>query len=468
MANRTSFAVLALFAALCCAAGLFIADGPSATAPATSPTTQPVTAAAMQILKQNCFACHNREKRKGGFTLTSRDAALKGGDNGPVILPGKPAESPLVQVLAADAETHMPPKKQLDEKAIAVLREWVSAGATWDERALADAAWDNPPPTQFRSLPAAYQPVLAIAIAPGDRLLALGRGSRVFVHDLTKPQRPIMRVLDGPRDAVQSLAWSADGDYGRVFIWEFADKGAAEDAGDAEKKPIVLEGLAGRATAMTFLADAGELIVADGRAGSPGRLHRFHLPETKPQITIDAAHSDSILALSRDKEGKQLASAGGDRVVRLWDLPTLTERGKLEGHSGRVTSVAFSPDGKLLASSSADRDMKVWDVKTRERKINAGPHPTAVTAIAWLADKQIAVACEDGTVRLNKSDATDLGRPMGEPAGDVLYCLAATADGKTLFAGCHDGQVYVWTNGKREEELPATRPSDDAKEPRKK
>jgi hypothetical protein len=29
-----------------------------------------------------------------------------------------------------------------------------------------------------------------------------------------------------------------------------------------------------------------------------------------------------------------------------------------------------------------------------------------------------------------------------------LYCVAVTADGATLYAGCHDGRVYIWQAGK--------------------
>jgi mono/diheme cytochrome c family protein len=87
---------------------------------------------AMRFLQANCLGCHNAEKHKGGLELTSRDALLKGGDGGAVILPGKPEQSALFKALAPDADPHMPPKKQLSTNQIALVRKWIAAGAPWE------------------------------------------------------------------------------------------------------------------------------------------------------------------------------------------------------------------------------------------------------------------------------------------------------------------------------------------------
>src|SRR2546428_9531435 len=79
---------------------------------AESPTGD--VGAAMTILRDNCISCHNQEKKKGGLLLTSREAMLKGGEDGIVVVPSNAAKSPLIEALKADAEPHMPPKKQLE------------------------------------------------------------------------------------------------------------------------------------------------------------------------------------------------------------------------------------------------------------------------------------------------------------------------------------------------------------------
>jgi len=84
------------------------------------------------ILAERCLKCHGPEKQSSGLRLDSRAAVLKGGDSGPAVIPGKPAESLLVQAVDHQhGELKMPPKGQLPEPAVAMLRQWVALGVPW-------------------------------------------------------------------------------------------------------------------------------------------------------------------------------------------------------------------------------------------------------------------------------------------------------------------------------------------------
>jgi hypothetical protein len=61
-------------------------------------------------------------------------------------------------------------------------------------------------------------------------------------------------------------------------------------------------------------------------------------------------------------DGRLLASAGDDGIIRLYDAASGVERAQLAGHQGRVSALAFCPDGKRLASAGADATVRLWDV----------------------------------------------------------------------------------------------------------
>ncbi len=91
------------------------------------------------ILAKRCAPCHNAALSQNGVRFDDRKAALAGGYSGPVILPGKPDESKLIQrVTAPDKRLRMPPAgPPLGPAEIAVLRNWIQGGAQWPEDAAA-------------------------------------------------------------------------------------------------------------------------------------------------------------------------------------------------------------------------------------------------------------------------------------------------------------------------------------------
>ena len=409
-------------------------------------------AAAMTILRAQCFNCHNDTKVKGGLDLTSRAAALKGGDSGVSLKPGKGADSLLIKVLAPGGDPHMPPKKQLPAPAIATLRAWVDAGAPWDAGVLKLLTRETKP-DELKALPASYTPVLAVALAPDGKRLASARGNQLLIHTLGTTNRTLAATLTGARDAIQSVAWSADrrwlaaGEFRRVLLF---DAKTLQPFGTLDKP------LAGRATAVAFTPDGNTLAVADSPGGAPGQVHLWKMGEEKPFASW-TAHSDSILDLKVSANGKLLATGSADKLARVWNLETRKEVAKLEGHTSYVQAVAFGKDDAELATGGADKDIKVWDIAGQEKKSAFVNRSAGITSLHWVGGGGTLLAVsEDGSA----TTITDIKRHNGEQSSspgterklpsvsDVLYCVTASGDAKTVFAGGHDGSVYVWEGGK--------------------
>lgn len=84
------------------------------------------------VLVQNCLECHGDKKQHAGLALTSREAALKGGDSGAAVVPGKAEASLLIAAVRQTGDaSSMPPEGKLKEHEIAALAKWVDMGLPW-------------------------------------------------------------------------------------------------------------------------------------------------------------------------------------------------------------------------------------------------------------------------------------------------------------------------------------------------
>ena len=107
-------------------------------------------------------------------------------------------------------------------------------------------------------------------------------------------------------------------------------------------------------------------------------------------------------------DGRTLATASADGVVRLWEVATWKVRAEFRGHRDRVTAVAFGPDGRLFTggstpSSSAGtfgrhgvrpRELSpapgtLWPLPTGRRGSSAGASRGPAKAVAWFAARVV-------------------------------------------------------------------------------
>ncbi len=90
------------------------------------------------LFESICFRCHGTERPRSGFSLVTREAALKGGDNGIDIIPGQSGKSPLIHyVSGVVSDLVMPPEAypRLTPEQIGLLRAWIDQGPNWSTNA---------------------------------------------------------------------------------------------------------------------------------------------------------------------------------------------------------------------------------------------------------------------------------------------------------------------------------------------
>lgn len=112
--------------------GSHAAQGPAASSEAAS-SPQFFTDHVQPVFANNCYRCHSGMNHRGGLRLDSPEEILKGGKEGPVVVPGHPEESLLIKLIRhegpPDDPKPMPPRSKLSDADIAAVTAWIQGGA---------------------------------------------------------------------------------------------------------------------------------------------------------------------------------------------------------------------------------------------------------------------------------------------------------------------------------------------------
>jgi eukaryotic-like serine/threonine-protein kinase len=218
-----------------------------------------------------------------------------------------------------------------------------------------------------------------------------------------------------------------------------AERGELRAAADAAAKRRLEEqlyyqrvALAERELAASDLGRAAELLAA-----CPQRLRGWEWHYLKRRCLVEPrvlrGHAGAVSGIALSTDGRLLASAGHDHLIKLWDPGTGRHLDDLVGHTDVVYDIALSPDGRLLASASWDHTVRLWDIQSRREVRSLTGHQTNVFRVAFSSDGlRIASVGSDQRVLLHEA-AT--GRLLGAWSNTPLHQiwrLAFTPDGAAL------------------------------------
>jgi hypothetical protein len=394
------------------------------------------------LLQRRCVTCHGPEKAKGHYRLDTFEALMKPvSDQKPTVVPGRPDVSRIVQLIVEkNIDDRMPQNAEpLPAAEIAIIRNWIAAGADFDGPSPTAALVSFLPKPAHPAAPARYAhpwPVTALAFsADGVQLAASG------YHEITfwnPANGGLLRRLGGMPERIRALAWQPGGNRLAVA------GGAPGRSGE-----ILLVDLSSNIPPLELTVTGDEMLClafsGDGQhlaAGGADKTLRVFAVTSGTEILRLDQHSDWVQAVAFSPDGHWLASASRDRTARIYNAATGESGQIFRGHEGPVESLIFDPDGNKILSAGADRVVRSWETADAEHTKDFAKFDLAVTGLA-AGDESVFIALADGrVVQRNRSD----GAKKHEFGGSQrLSALAFHAPSHRLVTGSLEGRVQVWS-----------------------
>ena len=180
------------------------------------------------VLVEHCLKCHGDKKQEMGLRLDSGTALARGSEAGPVIVPGDPSGSVMIEAIRHEGTTKMPPDGKLSPQAIADIETWVKQGAKWPEtEAVASSAPSAGPSAHWAFQPIVEPPLPAVddaawCEAPIDRFIQSRLEAAKLTHAPKADRRTLIR-----RVTFDLLGLPPSPDEVRGFVEDAADDSIA-------------------------------------------------------------------------------------------------------------------------------------------------------------------------------------------------------------------------------------------------
>ncbi len=179
------------------------------------------------------------------------------------------------------------------------------------------------------------------------------------------------------------------------------------------------------------------------------------MPEEFGRVVQQFAHAGPAVAVTIADKG-EVFTASADKTIKQWKVASPIPTKNFQ-HPNLVDAVAWSPDGKQLATACHDGIVRLHDVEkaTVLKAINAhiAPAPSPIYSVLWTTDgKQVLSTSFDKSMKLWDAMSGNLVKefkPFAEKGNekghtDQVFCAAISKDGKLIASGSSDRKIKLW------------------------
>jgi serine/threonine protein kinase len=169
-------------------------------------------------------------------------------------------------------------------------------------------------------------------------------------------------------------------------------------------------------------------------------LHSF----TKPLKVFGVGHQGQATAIVFSGDSQFLFSGGTDSQVIRWDLTDYRNSRRLPGLGWATSALLLSPDGKTLVAAAEDGRIYLWDLDQQGAVRSLVHHQDRVTALTFDPQAQQLISGSwDHTIRLWSFPSGRLAQTITTPQEKVLALACHPQDGR-IVSGDGAGRVQVW------------------------